>query len=756
MTFRRTTIKFLLVLGFVTTVFFVSATPAQARIPFCNPIDPTDCVGDAIEQIPGVDIDIPSITDVITEIPGISDLLNVTKGLAGGIATAIIKLASSLVVKIIDLIGGALFVVAGSLVKVSLNLNSNIAHLSTVQIGYQITLTIANMGFIVALVVIAFATMLRAENFNYKKALPRVIIAALLINFGFFIVTQWLIAPVDQVTRALSDATNFNENSFKNVFGIRGALSSFYEDIGFNNAEDNVKGIAAAVAAPLFAAIFVFIGTITLFALAIMLAVRAIALTILIILLPIAWLAWIFPNLKLPGGINPWQEWWQTFTRWLLFAPFAMFFLYLAVQFPASKTASSLNVGTSFPDAIFQMIIVVGLILGGLIVSNRMGITGAGIALGAVAAGKVWAQVQAKQLGQRAGYGAYKGIKGDEAAKRLQTVGVERGRLGKFATGWIRAAGRETTRTAAKTERSRQEFLKKKFEGLAPFQVADMYEGLNDGEKMAAVQYMVDKGYQWELPEQWTKDLARWERDGLFDKRGRRKLQLDAFDKGYDAPTLVAMEDEEALLAITDMAERRKEAEKRKFFKPDLARGLDDEALRARTEAAMASHVRILGHKGIPNIDPRILSAESRAFSLKDPVTGERNPTAFGDRYRHLFADSVMKHMPTAAGALYGRTRGTGAPFMVEKTEEWLKRWDKEYLHSKAAEIASQEGVTKDEIDRRIPTAERDEKLKWLNANWDEKTANQAATQLGAYLQTGKRAWFFPTIGGEPPTAPPA
>ncbi|MDP3991747.1 MAG: hypothetical protein Q8P66_02545, partial [Candidatus Colwellbacteria bacterium] len=504
----------------------------------------------------------------------------------------------------------------------------------------------------------------------------------------------------------------------------------------------------------LFTAIFSFLEFLTLMAFAAMLFIRYIALSILIILLPIAWITWIFPNLKIPGG-HPWTVWWENFTRWLLFAPFAMFFFYLAVGLANTRGFIS-STNENFGGYLGGGILIIGLLLGGLIVSNKMGISGGAMALGAVAKMRGWAQVQAKELGLKYGYGAYKGVRGDEAAKRLQTVGAKRGTFGKLATGWIRAAGRETTRTATGAERTRQEFLKKKFEGLAPFQVADMYEGLNDEEKMAAVQHMVDKGYQWELPEEWTKDLARWQRENLFNKRGRKKLELDAFDKGYSAEVLTAMEDEEAITAIKDMPQRRMEAEKRHFSAEDLAKGLDDKALQARTGAAMEKTIKILGHKGIPSIDPRIISGESYGFGIRDPKTKKLAITPIGERYRNLYADSVLEHMPTAAAALYGRTRGNGAAFMVEKTEEWLKRWDEDYLIPKLSEIAAQEGKTEDEVREMIRTADQKEKIKWVDANWDKRKANLAATQLGAYMQTGRRALFFPTVGGGEAPAPPA
>lgn len=728
MHFQRTLPKAVLVFVLVLAIFVISAAPVYAG--FWDPCWP---------------------------------LCDWLSGLLGNVATDIIQGLTGVINGLILFIAGLFLWLANQLIGVALDLNNKLAlgEVSIVNTGHEIVLGIANMGFIVVLVVIAFATMLRWEGFNYKKALPKVIIVALFINFGFFIVTNWLISPVNQITEAFRSASNFDPTTsfdvFKDTVGIGKVADENIKNISGDGASGVAGEAAKSITSILFTAIFSFLEFLTLMAFAAMLFIRYIALSILIILLPIAWITWIFPNLKVPGG-HPWTVWWENFTRWLLFAPFAMFFFYLAVGLANKGFIPPAN--DDFGAYLGGVILIIGLLLGGLIVSNKMGISGGAMALGAAASLKGWAQLKAKDVGRRVGYGAYKGIKGEEAAKRLQTMGT--GKIAskipgaRFATGWIRAAGRGTTRTATKAERARQEFLKKKFEGLAPFQVADMYEGLNDEEKMAAAQHMVDKGYQWELPKQWTKDLARWKREGLFTKRGRKKLELDAFDKGYDAQTLAAIEDEEAITAIADPAERVREATKRHFSDEDLKQ-LTDKGLQARTAGAMDKAVKILGHKGIPNIDPRILSGEAAAF--RDPETKEI--TLLGERYRNLYVDSTMEHIPTAAAALYGRTRGNGAAFMVEKTEEWLKKWDEEYLLAPEVigRIAAQEGETEDGIREMIRTGTADQKKKigWVDAVWDDKRkANLAVTQLNAYLQTGRRAWFFPTIGGGEAPAPPA
>ncbi|MHB8903921.1 MAG: hypothetical protein ACYC40_02375, partial [Patescibacteria group bacterium] len=50
--------------------------------------------------------------------------------------------------------------------------------------GWVIVRDICNMFFVLILLIIAFATILRIEEYNYKKWLPKLILMAILINFS--------------------------------------------------------------------------------------------------------------------------------------------------------------------------------------------------------------------------------------------------------------------------------------------------------------------------------------------------------------------------------------------------------------------------------------------------------------------------------------------------------------------------------------------------------------------------------------------
>ncbi len=655
MHFQGTLPKAVLIFALLTITLFIGAQPAYASIS-CSPWFFFECI---LNLIPGA--------------PGIPDPFSAAlTGLAGGI----VKSLSFLLIALIGTIGSIFFSIAGELVKVALNLNSNIVGLNPVRLGYNVILGIANMGFIVALVVIAFATMFRQENFGYKKALPRVIIAALLINFGFFIVTNWLIAPVDKVTASLNDAAHFDVASFKKVFEIEGALTNSFGDLSFTDPRKNISEMGKAIATTLFVAVFLFVGAIALFALAIMLAIRAIALVLLIILLPIAWVMWIFPNLKIPGGGNPWSTWWESFTRWLLFAPFAMFFFYLAVRFPSSGSAQVLNSNNSFLDASFQMIVVVGLMLGGLMASNKMGITGAAVALGAVTAGKVWAQSKAKQLGGKTGYWAYKRAGGEKAAKKLQTVGEGRGRIGRFATAPIRGIGRQTTRTTGGFQAARTAEFRKKIENLAPYQIADMYAGLNEAERVEALKYMIEKGYDWELVPQAREDIIRWARkdpktdESFFDRNmfGSKLAELNLIDKGISPGAMAAQADYKEELAKA----------RARTAPPDELQRIEYEGKR-RVREAVRRDLNYLTTGGLAKV-------ERRFFSPYD-TTGDKAPYRMfsGDQeafeeYRDTVAEYITQERPYALTGVRGGLRGDGAVYYVGVVAKELKGFQENYL----------------------------------------------------------------------------
>ncbi len=621
-------------------------------------------------------------------------------GLIGGlfcgtldqVAIDIIKGLAGLINGLILFIAGLFLWLANQLIGVALDLNNGLAmgKESIINTGHKIVLGVANMGFIVALVVIAFGTMLRWEGFNYKKALPRVIIAALLINFGFFIVTNWLISPVNQITEAFRAASSFDPTNsfavFKDAVGIGGVADQQIGEVARTSASSsdiaskNIVGVAAkSIASVLFTAIFSFLGFLALMAFASMLFIRYIALAILIILLPLAWIAWIFPNIKIPGGGNPWSMWWESFTRWLLFAPFAMFFFYLATQLANKGFIPPTN--ATFGEYLGGMILIVGLLLGGLLVSNKIGISGGAMALGAAAAGKVWVQARVKKYGLKAGRGTIRKALPRERLQKLENLGANKGFFGRHLAAPARAVGRQAVKGDAAITKAREAEFLKKTENLAPYQKSDMYAGLKEEDRAYMLKNMIKEGYDWELVPGAREDIIKWatkkkDKDGKdidrssdFDRDlyGLKKAELDLVDSGISPDALRAMEPYRPRLEKAIKDGDKEEVERIKYI------------LSLEVEEILRKDLNVVTATGMGKLQRRTFSSnvpdEKRPGKFKvgyqmfgDDETGATMADIYGASERRYIA----MDRADALRRLKGSTRGDGSKNLSEAGVEGL------------------------------------------------------------------------------------
>lgn len=676
MSFSRTFPKALLVLLLIFGFFLGAAIPVQAQ-----------SAGDIIKGVGDFLLGGP-IGFAIGKIAGFS-VFDIVGGAVGGLAASIAKALASLVSTIIFVITLAFLEIGGGLISAALDFNSKISTIA--EVGYSTTLGLANMGFIVALVVIAFATMLRQEGFSYKKALPRVIIAALLINFGFFIVTQWIIAPVDQVTSAINNATHFDPGSLGQLFSVQNLFEGFaggFSNFTLTDAGGSFGEVAKAAVSILAAATFSFIGIISIFAMAIMLFIRGIALSILLILLPIAWVMWIFPNLKLPGGGNPWSMWWEQFTRWLLFAPFAMFFFWLSISL-ASKGEIFPDPGTNLYSAAGTMIVTSGLILGGLLVSNKMGITGAGIALGAVAAGKVWAQAKLKagaiNLGHRALMG---GLEDEKALKPWTNKALG---LGKGVKGWrgilarpagapIRALARRAVQTTDKLEEARKAAAIAKVQAGAPYRYQASLAGLSDFEKLTGAEDLLDKGYAWEHDEFWELVTALGLDPTRAKKLGHRRLEIKLNDAGLNIEAVAAVKplaDFEKSIRDPIESRMKKEGKSKEEIEEAVMSALNTDENKAHVERLtsgiefnkrekMKDMINILKTNEIPKMEKRLWSGHKGYYGNRSKLSHE----AYSNNLRAV----ISEVRPQAMSGARNNSRGDGVVNWDITAEQGIQR----------------------------------------------------------------------------------
>ncbi len=344
----------------------------------------------------------------------------------------------------IGFIASIIFFLGGTLIQLGLKLNTNIISDPIVTTGWLITRDFANLGFVLGIIAIAFATMLRLESYGMRRLLTSLIIMAVLVNFSLSIVG------------VLIDATGIISNFFitKATPGGTGDFSQFAENLAgafqvqkLHEVKDitqlpQIKGAAdlsvasmGLIASVFFVALFTIFGAAVMMAIAGMVLVRYIYMAILIILMPIAWVFSIFPHFKGYGS-----KWWDSFLSWLIFLPTALFFLYLSVLMVTNRqempnafqhitTALQAETADSWDKfllvikdtfAVFaQMIVILGVMLGGLIAAKSASGFGSKFILGAADGIIGWGTGKAKGTALAPGRFAGQRVVGSETAQKL-------------------------------------------------------------------------------------------------------------------------------------------------------------------------------------------------------------------------------------------------------------------------------------------------------------------------------------------------
>lgn len=285
---------------------------------------------------------------------------------------------------------GYLLMLMGFLADKMLDLNIKGINkdVEVIKYGWQISRDLANLGFVLAIIIIGFATIIQFKNYGVKKLLPKLIIAALLVNFSLALVTpilgfsntltKFFLGSRNDVSEAIAGA--FNPQ--KLVMGGTG------EEIPpLDSGETGMLGaLLMGVINIIFVVIFTSLAALSMGALAIMLLIRYVVLIFLLILSPIIWLAWVIPELG-----SQFKAWWNSFLKWTFFAPIVSFFIYLSLT-----TAKNISANSTFSETYnaqissdiakvfnqgIQMIVICGLMLAGLYAADKMGI---GTAKGAI------------------------------------------------------------------------------------------------------------------------------------------------------------------------------------------------------------------------------------------------------------------------------------------------------------------------------------------------------------------------------------
>jgi len=303
------------------------------------------------------------------------------------------NVVGSIIAIFIRAISSILILLVGVLMNVATY--SDFINAPAVAKGWVVVRDLCNMFFVVILLIIAFATILGQEEYGAKKMLPKLIMAAVLINFSKLICG--LMIDVSNVVM-LTFVNAFSAVGAGNILDMLGIAD--VTKIAVSSDSGAVVTFGMIVSSYIFGLIYVVIATVVVAAMLGMLVVRVVMIWILVVLSPLAFFLQAVPG----KGASYSGQWWTKWTSNLLVGPIIAFFLWLsfaALQNSSSPiiasnnsdlttnnadmTSSTGGIGTQAgtPAAMAKFVIAIGMLLGGMKIAQEVG-GEAGSAMGKV------------------------------------------------------------------------------------------------------------------------------------------------------------------------------------------------------------------------------------------------------------------------------------------------------------------------------------------------------------------------------------
>ena len=317
-----------------------------------------------------------------------------------GVLTAVASIVTSGLSLLIDFVGGFILPrLISILVKIAQY--SGFTKVTAVKAGWVIVRDLCNMFFIVILLIIAFATILRLESYGYKKWLGKLVIAAIVVNFsktitGFFIDISQVVMLT--FVSAFQDAVVGN---FAKGLQLTKLLSASKEaahtEVKSGDISD-IAGAASLVGAFLLAVILLVVSVIVILIMIVVLLGRIVSLWVLTILSPIAYLLQASPF-----GAKYARQWWQEFGKNLVSGPVLAFFLWLAFYTiqesdkmielqvedkvkleermkGTAKVEPEYITGVSTSESLLNFMVTIALLLAAIKITQQMGVIGSSFA----------------------------------------------------------------------------------------------------------------------------------------------------------------------------------------------------------------------------------------------------------------------------------------------------------------------------------------------------------------------------------------
>lgn len=299
--------------------------------------------------------------------------------------------------------------------------------------SWEIMRNFANMFFIVALILMAFATIFDvlpgAAKYNARTLFGRFLFTALLINFSLVLGVMVI------------DGTQILSNTF--LVAIGDMANRLGQDLNPSQLLPDESTITAAVSTDaivfgtlstlIFSIVLVFTFLFSILTAFIFTFIRIPILWALLIVSPMAWILNVFP-----AGEGMFKKWWSTFIGWNMFLPIYLFFLYFGLYFLSNQKdiiqsiaseVSQAKITESLPFSLqlvfFYLMTAIFLIGGTMVAMKASMFSGTGV----VNVAKWGRGVAARRLGLTAAGGA-----AQQKLKQVKEEGLP-GRFGKLYGG---------------------------------------------------------------------------------------------------------------------------------------------------------------------------------------------------------------------------------------------------------------------------------------------------------------------------------
>lgn len=272
-----------------------------------------------------------------------------------------------------------------------------------IQAGWTVLRDVGNILLIFSFVFIGIATILGLESYGVKKALPRLLMFAVLLNFSLFaasvvIDTSNLVATsVYQAAGACiaSDPAQCANIGLSSVVADRLGVGTLLnlDTIGTAVTAGDTKAMVAMIMITLF----IMITATTFLAAAILFIIRTIVLVFILVTSPVGFAGMVVPPLKKFA-----TQWWDTLFAQSFFAPVYLLLMLISLKVAESfATASGSNKNllaavlqqSNVPtQVLLTFAILIGFMLAALMSAKKLGAYGASFAT-------KWASVVPKYVG---------------------------------------------------------------------------------------------------------------------------------------------------------------------------------------------------------------------------------------------------------------------------------------------------------------------------------------------------------------------